>query len=565
MRPIFVFFHVGSDLATPEMLVRSIRHTNPGAEIIQCSDLITGKINGVDRVHRIDGDANNLMTFRLAGFASLNLDHAAIYLDTDMLVVRGLDPAALLADCRVRLCRRDFGRDSRHSGSQRGVQFPEHHQRPLGEVYPYVACATVTQDADFWKELLAIIDTLDARFHRWYGDQEAMRIWVESQSVASHGVLPETQFACLPEETGYLESASILHFKGFNRKPAMQSFFNSLFVSAEPSAAREDRVEEIKSDEIRYVIMTPPPNPKSAGISYLNALATYLRDLGKNVVQLFTIYPKEQLHIWGAPEIPKQNHWVQPWQGAWVKVEPGALSKVLDARRTIVIHGENQHYKWYEGLNVVRYYLHTIGGLQKKGVPRTGEFKLAWHPMFCAEADYVLRKSMVRADLTAAESLDVIGRTLDLSYVGKAWIHDKAASRLPNTIELKRDWPTNDDEYFYLLSRTRRLFTFDAATSVLDDAIIMGAMPIIMSTEPFSRQEWEANLEPEMSGCYCFFGDDYEAASAVFEDSRRAFIRAALEKNELYFSRLREFCERAERHFNKRQAADSVINDYPAR
>jgi hypothetical protein len=172
--------------------------------------------------------------------------------------------------------------------------------------------------------------------------------------------------------------------------------------------------------------------------------------------------------------------------------------------------------------------------------------------MFCAEADYILRKSMVRADLTAAESLDVIGRTLDLSYVGKAWIHDQASSRLPNTIELKRDWPTNDDEYFYLLSRTRRVFTFDAVTSVLDDAIIMGALPVIMSTAPFSRQEWEVKLEPEMRGCYCFFGDDYDSASAVFQYRRRDFIRAALEKNNLYFSRLREFCERAERYFNMR-------------
>jgi hypothetical protein len=340
MRPVFVFFHIGSDLSTPEMLVRSIRYTNPEAEIIQCSDSMTDKINGVNRVHRIEGDANNLMTFRLAGFAGLNLDQAAIYLDTDMLVVREVDPAALLGECRVRLCRRDFGRDALHSGSQRGVQFPEHHQRPLGEVYPYVACATVTRDANFWKELLSIMDTLDGRFHRWYGDQEAMRIWVDSQSIASHGFLPEAQFACLPEETAHLASASILHFKGFSRKPAMQSFFNSLFASA----TQGGRFEAIKSDEIRYVIMTPPPNPKSAGISYLNALATYLRDIGKTVLQLFAIYPKEQLYIWGSPEVPEQNHWVEPWQGGWVKVEPGALAKVLDARRAIVIHGENQHF-----------------------------------------------------------------------------------------------------------------------------------------------------------------------------------------------------------------------------
>lgn len=554
MKERFVFFHVGEDLSFPRMLVKSIHTSNPGAEVIQCTDLITPKVDGVYRCHRIDGNRDNLMTFRLAAFSALQLDQTAIYLDTDMLVVKPFSPTSLLGRHDVMLCLREFDRESPHSGSQRGVHFPEHQNRPLGEVYPYLACATIARNSNIWRDLLEILHTLDDRFHRWYGDQEAMKIWAGQQEKDVAG-LPESRFACLPEQREYIKESLILHFKGSSRKRAMVTFFNSLCVELDTEVKQpeaklnEPEMISVKAEDIRYVIMTPPPNPKSAGISYLNDLAEYLRALGKHVIQLFTIYPQEQLHIWGSTEIPTQNHWAQPWQGEWIKIGPGDLSKTLDPRCSIVIHGENQHFKWYEGLNVVRYYLHTIGGLQKKGVPRDGEFKVAWLPMFCPDADYFLRKSMVRIDLDAAEDLAVDGRSLDLSYVGKAWLHDKGASRLPNTIELTRSWPTNDDEYFYLLSNARCLFTYDANTSVLDDAIILGAMPVIMSTAPFSREQWRAKLPPETHGCYCFAGEDLEASFPTFRERRKVFIAAAKEQNASYFKNLDEFCRRVESRF----------------
>jgi hypothetical protein len=555
MKPTFVFFHVGCDAETPRMLVESIRRANPDAEIIQCTDVSTDAIPGVTNLQRFDGNAENLMIFRLSAFARLNLRHPAIYMDTDMLVLSRLDPAALLSNESVLLCERTFDRNLPHSGKQRGVEFPEHRGRALGEVYPYLACFTVTRTADFWHQLLAIIESLDPRFHRWYGDQEAMRIWVDRASESSRSFLFESEFACLPERTEHLDSARVLHFKGSSRKSLMTAFAEKIQRAHESvidaSHACSLRTDFANNSNVRYVIMTPPPNPKSAGITYLNSLAGYLRSIGKQVLQLFAIYSQEQLHIWGDSEIPSQNHWVQPWPGKWVKVAPGDLAKILSDRPTILIHGENQHHKWFDGLNVVRYYLHKIGGLQKKGVPRDGEFKLSWHPMFCEDADFCLRKSMVRADLAAAEKLSLAGRSLDLSYVGKAWIHSKQVGRLANTIELTRDWPNNDDEYFYLLSKSRLLFTFDAATSVLDDAIIMGALPVIMSTQPFSRQEWEANLEPEMQGCYCFIDEDYDHALKIFIRKRSDFIAAAKIRNDDYFINLKKFCELAEGRFYK--------------
>jgi hypothetical protein len=204
MKERFVFFHVGEDLSLPRMLVKSIHTSNPGAEVIQCTDLITPKVDGVYRCHRIDGNRDNLMTFRLAAFSALQLDQTAIYLDTDML--------------------REFDRESPHGGSLRGVHFPEHQNRPLGEVYPYLACATIARNSNIWGDLLEILHTLDDRFQRWYGDQEAMKIWADRQDKDIAG-LPESRFACLPEQYEHIKQALILHFKGTSRKEAMITFF----------------------------------------------------------------------------------------------------------------------------------------------------------------------------------------------------------------------------------------------------------------------------------------------------------------------------------------------------
>ncbi len=550
MDPTFVFFHAGADSEVPSMLVDSIRRSNVTATVIQCSDLTSPVVSGVTRVERFDGNPANLMTYRLSAFSRLALNTPAIYLDTDMLVQRTVDPAVLLGDRDVLLCRRDFDRDLFHSGSQRGVHFPEHRGKPLGEVYPYLACATITRDSSFWSELLLVIGSLDERFHRWYGDQEAMRRWVETSDLLNVGFLPETDFACLPDRSHDLSKAAhILHFKGGQRKALMKRDYQNLV--AESNEGEEKVAPSVAQSRahITYVIMTPPPNTKSAGITYLNSLADYLRAIGRHVIQLFAVYPGEHLHVWGSTDIPTHNHWVTPWSGHWVKCEPGQLAKVFEGQSVIVIHGENQHFKWFEGLNVVRYYLHTIGGLQKLGVPREGEFKLAWHPMFCANADHFLSKSMVRADLDAARLMSLNDRSLDLTYIGKASLRNPNARRLKDTVELTRNWPSNDDEYFYLLSKARYLFTYDAATSVIDDAIIMGAMPILMGTEPFSREEWEKNLDPAIVGCYAFYGDDYEVGLVSFGKNRNNFVSASVEKNAQFFESLQQFCLKAEHRF----------------
>jgi hypothetical protein len=222
MNPAFVFLHVGPDLALPTLLVRSLRAMHRRAEITQCSDKTTPVIDGVDAVSRLPGDTGNLMTFRLESFARLNRPGSALYLDTDMLCVKSLDPDASLNGCDVAVCSREFNREDALNTRFRGLDLSEYTGKTLGEVYPFVACATVSVGGSFWADCLANLSALHPKFHCWYGDQEAIRNVIHSGKYKA-AFLPEGVYGCLPERrTG--TPPSLLHFKGAARKPIMLEY-----------------------------------------------------------------------------------------------------------------------------------------------------------------------------------------------------------------------------------------------------------------------------------------------------------------------------------------------------
>lgn len=227
MRHTFVFFHVGNDVSTPTMLVESIRWTNPNARIIFCTDVYTPDIEQVDERIEVEGNRSQLMTYRLKAFADCGADEPAIYLDTDMLVIRAIDPATLLDGREIAMCRRSFNVADPFNGNFRNLDFREYDQKPIGEVYPYVACCTVTDNSAIWKTLLDLLLTLNPKFHLWYGDQEALKRFAATRLDRVKD-LPESIFGCLPEERKHLPGAAIVHFKGASRKSIMSSFHSQM-------------------------------------------------------------------------------------------------------------------------------------------------------------------------------------------------------------------------------------------------------------------------------------------------------------------------------------------------
>jgi hypothetical protein len=213
----FVFLCVGDNTVLPTVMVRSIRAVDRGARIIQCSDAATPAVEGVDQVARSTGDPNQLMLFRLQSFADLAITEPALYMDMDMVCVRRIDPGAILGDAEVALCKREYGLKT--PALYGGMDLSEYAGCMIGEVWPYVACCTVTRTPQFWADCRDNLLTLDAKYLRWFGDQEAIRnVAATNRYKVCH--LPESEYGHVPhDKTG--GTPSLIHFKGRKGKMAM--------------------------------------------------------------------------------------------------------------------------------------------------------------------------------------------------------------------------------------------------------------------------------------------------------------------------------------------------------
>lgn len=207
---MFVFFHVGDDIAMPTAMVYSIRRHNPDATIIQISDDRTPAVPGVSRVFVSQGNRQFLMQWRTNAFAELGLTEPAMYMDTDMIVRHPINPAAVLEGV-VAMTRRDFNRDAVFNPRQRGQDYSEYTGKTLDEVYPYVGCCTITADWGVWADLAEMYNVLPDKFRVWYGDQEVLREYAKRVKVQD---LPESYYACLPEFLGEHPDPAIVHYKG---------------------------------------------------------------------------------------------------------------------------------------------------------------------------------------------------------------------------------------------------------------------------------------------------------------------------------------------------------------
>ena len=211
----FVFFHVGPDLEWPNRMVASIHAHNPGAEVIQVTDHDTPTAEGVTWTAPTLGDPRYLMQWRVDAFAALGLDAPAIYMDTDMVVHKPLQPDMMLGFADIAMTRRSFNKEASFNVRQRGQDYSEHEGKTLDQVYPFVGCMTVTPNSSAWEDLSEMYQALPDKYRVWYGDQEVLREYAKRKRVAH---LAEHVYACLPEFLPEHPHPLVVHYKGQRKR-----------------------------------------------------------------------------------------------------------------------------------------------------------------------------------------------------------------------------------------------------------------------------------------------------------------------------------------------------------
>jgi hypothetical protein len=172
---------------------------------------------GITQREEFEVDYDNLMYSRMKAYAKFNFAEPALYIDTDMIFVDRVVVGDILGDAEIVMCRREFQREAMFNIEQRGIRFDEYEGKTIDEVYPFVGCVTATKHGAPWQIMLDMYDKLDPKFKKWYGDQEVLKLYAESEA----DMMPESVYGCLPEHKH--DGAKIIHYKGPSRKQLFEA------------------------------------------------------------------------------------------------------------------------------------------------------------------------------------------------------------------------------------------------------------------------------------------------------------------------------------------------------
>ena len=169
-----VFYWVGKELKIPSLLVSSARMVyGKNINIIQLSDYNTGMVSGVDKIIRGENSGHILLD-RVKLYCEIETEKkTTIFLDADSLLIQKL---------KLNEFSKGYHLLKRESGGSSLInhQWPEYYPEFIGktfeEVMPFlIGVVIICHQKNFFTKLYKEFYKLHKRFHRWYGDQIALK------------------------------------------------------------------------------------------------------------------------------------------------------------------------------------------------------------------------------------------------------------------------------------------------------------------------------------------------------------------------------------------------------
>jgi len=116
------------------------------------------------------------------------------------------------------------------------------------------------------------------------------------------------------------------------------------------------------------------------------------------------------------------------------------------------------------------------------GVPKfkvESQYTIRFSRLYIEECDFTLHKSFIDPCMNDHGTRHWTERQLNLTYIGKGREFLECYT-LPGTILIERDWPQTKNELALLLKNCKYLYTWDCISSTNYDAVLCGAVPIMM-------------------------------------------------------------------------------------
>lgn len=229
----------------------------------------------------------------------------------------------------------------------------------------------------------------------------------------------------------------------------------------------------------KFIIVAPPYSVRSGGVMVLHDLCEALNRNGYQASIVFmhsgnAIEQNFQFGISNDPNLYRSG-------GIYHFLKNDAEALEVFANGT-VIYPDLITGNPLGALNTVRYILNF------NSLNFSGDFILAYSKIYSKYKNFVLTKPFHHHSFSDIGTASWSNRNLDLTYVGKGSVFTDCHI-IKNTILLERDYPRDKDQLALLLKQCRFFFTWDCVSATNFDAMMCGAIPILLHDKQISRQD----------------------------------------------------------------------------
>jgi hypothetical protein len=228
-----------------------------------------------------------------------------------------------------------------------------------------------------------------------------------------------------------------------------------------------------------YLIVAPPYNTKSAGHAVLHKLCHELNSVG--IVSKLYIYDDPYV---GAPSDEGKTNpaWRTPYIG-----NPDELADMLSGG--IAIYPEIISNNPLGARRVVKYLLNREDYFQAKDERRSSDYVLAYSIIYGKSNSRLMVPTVDLAVFNTFNARKNTDRTLSVWYRGKG-ARFGPTPEIPGATEITRDWPATQQELAQVLRETKFMYTWDSTTSLIQEAVMSGAIPILLRTDPWTLEDF---------------------------------------------------------------------------
>jgi len=237
--------------------------------------------------------------------------------------------------------------------------------------------------------------------------------------------------------------------------------------------------------KLKFLIAAPVYSHQSGGVMVLHELCDTLNRVGyeSTLIFFYNSNDQEQKWQWGYSDIEQYFHPDHTRVLLDISNPDESIREFL--KECVIIYPDIIHGNPLGAARVIRYLLYKNHHYTRC---QPNEYILSFSKLYSDSADGYLFKTFAHPELNAKDSLHWSQRTLDITYIGKG-ANFTNCFRIPGTLLITRSWPSTKEELGILLRQCRYFFSWDGATQTNIDAVMCGAIPVVLHELQLTREE----------------------------------------------------------------------------